>query len=72
MKSVARSYFWWIDKAIEEVARNCQACQAIKNTPAVAAMGLAFSTLEKSTPRFCRAFPRHVVFSGGGRSFEVA
>ncbi len=38
MKSMARSFFWWpgIDKAIEEVVRNCQACQAIKNTPAVA------------------------------------
>ena len=38
MKSVARSYFWWpgVDKAIEELARNCQSCQAVKHLPSVA------------------------------------
>ena len=38
MKSVARSYFWWpgVDKAIEELARNCQSCQAVKHSPSVA------------------------------------
>ena len=38
MKAIARSYFWWagLDKAIENVARGCQACQAIQAAPAVA------------------------------------
>ena len=38
MKSVARSYFWWpgLDKAIEELAKSCQSCQAFKHAPAAA------------------------------------
>jgi len=38
MKSVARSYFWWpgVDKDIEELARKCQSCQAVKHAPPVA------------------------------------
>ena len=38
MKSVARSYFWWpgVDKAIEELAKSCQSCQAVKQAPAAA------------------------------------
>ena len=38
MKAVARSYVWWpnIDKSLEEVARNCKACQSVKSSPAVA------------------------------------
>ncbi len=37
MKAVARSYFWWpgLDRDIEVLARGCQECQAVKNTPAV-------------------------------------
>ena len=35
MKSIARSYFWWpkLDKEIEDQAKNCRACQAIRHTP---------------------------------------
>ena len=38
MKSIARSFFWWpgLDKAIEQVAKSCLECQAVKNAPAVA------------------------------------
>ena len=38
MKFVARSYVWWpgVDRAIEEVAKECQACQAVKHAPAPA------------------------------------
>ena len=38
MKAVARSYFWWasLDKAVEELARFCSACQAIQAAPAAA------------------------------------
>jgi len=38
MKSVARSYFWWpgVDKDIEELARKCQSCQAVKHATPVA------------------------------------
>ena len=38
MKAVARSYFWWasLDKAVEELARSCSACQAIQAAPAAA------------------------------------
>lgn len=32
MKSVARSYMWWpgLDKEVEQLAKACQACQAVK------------------------------------------
>ena len=35
MKSIARSYFWWpkLDKEIEDQAKNCRACQAVRHTP---------------------------------------
>ena len=35
MKSVARSYFWWpgLDKDIENLAKSCSACQAVKRAP---------------------------------------
>ena len=38
MKAVARSYFWWpgLDKKIEELARQCMPCQAVKAAPAAA------------------------------------
>ena len=38
MKSIARSYVWWpgIDHDIEQLAKSCVQCQAVKNTPAVA------------------------------------
>ena len=38
MKALARSYLWWpgLDKALEECARNCIACQSVPNAPAVA------------------------------------
>ena len=38
MKSVARSYFWWpgLDKVIEEQAKSCEACQAVKSCTATA------------------------------------
>ena len=38
MKAVARSYFWWpgLDKNIEELAKSCVECQAVKNSPQVA------------------------------------
>ena len=38
MKAVGRSYIWWpgLDKAIEEVAKSCTSCQAVKHSPAVA------------------------------------
>ena len=38
MKAVARSYLWWpgLDKELEECARSCLSCQAVKSAPAVA------------------------------------
>ena len=38
MKSVARSYMWWpgIDKEIEQVAKSCESCLAVKHNPPVA------------------------------------
>ena len=38
MKAIARSYFWWsgLDKDIEDLAKSCSACQALKSSPAVA------------------------------------
>ena len=38
MKSIARSYMWWpgIDGKIEELARSCTECLAVKNSPPVA------------------------------------
>ena len=37
MKSVARSYMWWsgLDRDTENLARSCQACQAVKRAPPV-------------------------------------
>ncbi len=38
MKTVARSYVWWpgLDRAIEDLAKGCTSCQAVKRAPAVA------------------------------------
>ena len=38
MKAVARSYLWWpgVDKDLEECAKSCLSCQAVKSAPAVA------------------------------------
>jgi len=38
MKTVARSYIWWprLDKSIENVAKSCTSCQAVKQSPAAA------------------------------------
>ena len=38
MKALARSHVWWtgVDKAIEEKAKACSACQSSKNAPAKA------------------------------------
>ena len=38
MKSVARSYMWWpgLDKEVEQLAKACQACQAVKKAPPTA------------------------------------
>ena len=35
MKSVARSYMWWpgLDKEVEQLAKSCQPCQAVKQAP---------------------------------------
>ena len=35
MKSVARSYMWWpgLDKEVEQLAKSCQSCQAVKRVP---------------------------------------
>lgn len=37
MKSVTQSYIWWpgIDKEIEQLAKSCQSCQAVKGSPPV-------------------------------------
>ena len=42
MKAVAQSYFWYpgLDKDIEDCARRCVSCQAVKNTPPVAPLHL--------------------------------
>ena len=38
MKSVARSYMWWpgLDKDLEQLAKSCQSCQAVKGAPSAA------------------------------------
>ena len=38
MKSIARSYMWWpgMDKNIEDLAKSCLDCQAVKKAPPVA------------------------------------
>ena len=38
MKQVARSYMWWpgIDQEIEQLARSCSLCLAVKHKPPVA------------------------------------
>ena len=35
MKAIARSYVWWpgLDKAIENQAKSCKACQTVKQSP---------------------------------------
>lgn len=35
MKTLVRSLYWWlgIDKAIEEMARNCDICNSLQNDP---------------------------------------
>ena len=40
MKAVARSYFWYpgLDKDIEDCARSCVSCQAVKNAPPAASL----------------------------------
>ena len=42
MKSVARSYMWWpgLDKDLEQLAKSCQSCQAIRGSPPVAPLHL--------------------------------
>ena len=37
MKSVSRSYMWWpgLDKELEQLAKSCQSCQAVKGSPPV-------------------------------------
>ena len=38
MKRLARGYLWWpgLDSNLEEIAHNCEICQALRNSPAVA------------------------------------
>ena len=38
MKGLARSYLWWpgLDKELEKYVRQCEACQAVRNSPAPA------------------------------------
>lgn len=38
IRVLARSYIWWpgIDKSIEQVAKSCLDCQAVKSSPPVA------------------------------------
>ena len=38
MKANARSYVWWpgLDKSLEQIAKDCQACKSTKSMPAVA------------------------------------
>ena len=40
MKAVARSYVWWdgVDKDIEAVVKECQACQTVRNVPPKASL----------------------------------
>ena len=40
MKSLARSHFWWpgLDSDLEHLTKSCQACQAVKQAPPVAAL----------------------------------
>lgn len=35
MKALARSLYWWpgVDKAVEEMARNCNICNSLRNNP---------------------------------------
>ena len=35
MKSLARTHVWWplIDRHIEQMVRNCQSCQSVRNRP---------------------------------------
>ena len=38
MKNIARGYFWWpgLDKCIEDLAKSCAECQAVKRAPPTA------------------------------------
>ena len=40
MKALARAHLWWpgLDKDIEDLAKSCQSCQAVKQAPPVAPM----------------------------------
>ena len=42
MKQLVRSHVWWpgIDRAIEQLAHSCTACQENKNSPALAPLHL--------------------------------
>ena len=54
MKSLARIHVWWpgIDKTIEQLVHDCEACQSVRNSPAIyslfISMVLARCTLEKA------------------------
>ena len=55
MKAVARSFMWWpgLNKQIEDTAKSCTACQAVKASAAVCAastLGLAIQTLDFAGP----------------------
>ena len=53
MKSIARSYMWWlgIDKDIENLAKSCLPClkQITNSCCTLASMGLAYHTMEKNS-----------------------
>ena len=68
MKAIARSYFWWggLDKAIEDLAKSCSACQALQAVPAAAPLHPwvwpDIYSLEKNPCRFCWSFSGKDVF----------
>ena len=83
MKSVARSYMWWpgLDKEIENLAKSCSACQAVKRAPPVAPLHpwvwpskpLQRVNLDFAGPfGLCRSIPRIQLLSCSGCILEMA
>ena len=69
MKANTRSYIWWpgLDKSLEQIERDCQACKSTESMPAVAPlppspMGVALLPMATFTHRFHWSIQRSNLF----------